>query len=235
MDHKIYFPPRSDYGVYGTRRYPKGDSRPQSAIAAHAIENRSPVPITLRFTVANVGVHNGVERWTYTVPNRRRAVFQALEVDINRVSAGAANPINYAGIFLLRYGAPQDGESEVVRASSNNDVITDGKLVTPGGAQLDLFEGDRLRALTTVGSGTWNLLANAHGIEYNAQEQVIGHLLDATGGAENGYGGGSPPSLFSLKKPTYSGTSSGGVVIRSETALNPAEWQSIGGGYYQRI
>lgn len=234
MDHKIYFPTRVDFGVYNTRRYPKGYGPQTLPIGPTqpTDPNSNPLTVQRHYSVTLVPPHAQTERWNYTVPPRRRAVIQSAIAKMLRDVAAPGN-LGYGARIHLRRA---NGQVDVFIAhciDTNNAVGAQTSMIHTG--PIEMFEGDTVFATTfdpnAGGSVVYTVTLTA--IEYDNVHPTVGSDVYGVTGAEGLPG--SPPSLFTLKKPTVSGSGSGGVVVRSETALNPAEWQSIGGGYYQRI
>lgn len=198
MDHRIYGRlNRADLGVYGTRRYPKGvgSGLVQNPVAASDPINRNPLTVTRVYRVANQAAGAGTidaGRWEYTVPPRRRAVFQALEVELARSLAGAGNTMSYAAIYLTRAGG---SPVELVRVTSHDDVVGSRDREVHTGI-LELYEGDKLNGSTSVVNGNMSFQVTAHGIEYDAEERITGQDVSQLGAEPSG-GAGSRGSGYS--------------------------------------
>lgn len=226
MDHRIYGKlNRNDYGVYGTRRYPKGVPSAGTGADMSDPANRNPVTIALRHSAANVVPHTNTERWTYTVPRMRRAILQSALAELNRVTVGAANGLNTAGIFIKRAGTTTN--VQVVARNTNDNAISPGLAKIHTG-QIDLYEGDILAAFTNTNDGNFNLLTAAHLIEYDAVEKIIGfESVESSEGAGTGVGGAAAPSGGGYRQMIR-------VEPGNEFGYIAQGWTNLGGGFLGR-
>lgn len=202
MDHAIYGRlGRTDLGVYGTRRYPKGGP---GAVVSNpaAIESRAPSTVVLNFGTPAGGVHPQIERWTYTVPDNRKAMIVSAVVEFARNVAGVGNQQINSIILIHRYNSVA---APLIRVTGTDDTLGARAQETfEGGAEnCILFAGDRLRGFTGIASGDAGLICAAHLIEFNATEASgrnfaggefnpqVGLGLARPSGGINGSGSGS--------------------------------------------
>lgn len=177
MDHKIYGRlQRTDFGVYGTRRYPKGqaitpDVKPSGPISP-IDPAANPTPISGRFLAAISGIHTETKRWQYIVPVNRRAIIQEAYVQMSRVAVPGVNAMDNARIGILRKSNPVS-EANIVSVTSfdSTQIREHHRAYTE--TPVELFEGDILSAYTTnLGGGSMSYELNAVMIEYNSDYKV---------------------------------------------------------------
>lgn len=172
MDRRIYG--KGAYlGVYGTRRYPKGNGVPSSDVAAADPINRQLTTLQLKYAAANQaggGANIDANRFEYIVPNNRRAQIHSAQCEVVRTVAGAGNTMQYALIYLERF---QSAKIELIRATLHDDVVGARSSQLHTGI-VDLFSGDKLQGWTSVVSGSCTLAIYINGIEFNDQIKVAG-------------------------------------------------------------
>lgn len=189
MDTRIYGPKigRNDYGVYATRRYPKGGVVPSNPSDINA---RAPLPVNLWVNTAAIAPHAGIARATYTVPPRRRAVLQNAFASMRRASAPGVAAAYTAFVRLER--ANGSGTSGIVYVQSYNASPNSDPFAMNRGDMMDLYEGDKITLQTedTSTGGTVAYTLNCALIEYNAEEAIIGSYSAELSGIGSTVGGG---------------------------------------------
>lgn len=235
IDHNIYGRlNRSDFGVYGTRRYPKGSAVPTSAevpgIPTDPHDpNSNPLVVQLNYSASQIAPHVLTERWTYTCPPKRRGRIETAFSTVLRETAAAPVGGYFARVRLTRAQHVAIAVSTVIIQSHDrrNAVGDNVALVNPG--PIELFEGDVLNA-DTVDESTGGLvryLASVTLIEYDSLHPVIGSQASFTEGATSGPAGiaplrGGSTGGFSAKFPTAEAMTlaRGGTVVESQIAGN---------------
>jgi hypothetical protein len=209
MDHGIYYPTGADYGVYLTRRFPKGIGMPlanPTGPTEPTNPNNNPLPGNLTFRNPGLGIHGDTERWRYTVPSRRRARLISAFVEISPQVAAAAALMQFAFVRCKRIGVTPD--AEIIRVTNQSTPVNDGIRKAYEG-EFEMYEGDILYATTGEQDAARlsSYIVTAHLIEYDAIHRVQQSGTFGESGAVNGSGSGSG-SGFILKPYTSGGGSS---------------------------
>jgi len=189
MDQGIYYPTSADYGVYLTRRYPKGISVPSGQLVpgiptSPVDPNANPLTVQRLSALSAIAPHALTERWRYTVPPRRRAVLQNALAHVNRVIAAAPVATFNASIIIRR--ANGDTVPLTSTPSFDNTVGYTKSGHTPG--PLELFEGDAIFHTTHDDStgGAVTYAGSFTAIEYDSVHDVMQNGSFGASGASNG-------------------------------------------------
>lgn len=178
MDHKMYYPTQSDYGVFSVRRLPKGRTYPAPGVpegpTVPTDPNANPVTISRFHNAGGVTPHALTERWSYTVPRNRRAQVQSAMAHLVRSTAAA--PVNdWLGVIRVERSGVPTQDIDLIRAHSFSNTVGERVEMNHTGP-FELFEGDRIFAATldnsTGGGVGYDLTLLA--IEYDAIHRVIG-------------------------------------------------------------
>lgn len=132
----------------------------QPIIGRPAWYDRNPSSIMLSWD-GIVTPHGATERWSYTVPAGKKAMVEALQCAVRRVTT-ATNP----GPAWMRVYVKPAGASEqtlLLAFLSTTDNTVGSRMECSIGASLTLFPGDQIRAVSfdLSDSGTILYLASA--------------------------------------------------------------------------
>lgn len=209
MDHKIYFPTAADYGVYGTRRYPKGSS-PAIAAASQGIPtnphdpNSNPVVVQLHYVASEIAPHATTQRWKYTCPPRRRGRIETVLASLKRDVVATLDNGVACSIKLTRAQHVSQAlfTNLVFAINRNNTVGNTVQMVNSG--PIELFEGDVLTSESVDDSvgGSNTFVLSATLIEYDSLHPVIGSEARFS----EGFDGPSDIGTFVFRRPGGGGS-----------------------------
>jgi len=120
---------------------------PSLIVAKPEWYDRNAINQTKKYIAVNVAPHGTTIRWTYTVPNYKKAWLDFIWFSIRRRTAATAL-IDYGGNVVYLFYTPKGGTGKVMFNIVLNDNTVDKEWKETISSNIALFEGDKIELIT---------------------------------------------------------------------------------------